>query len=773
MTWPSTKPRLLLAILAASTLLMASCGSATKDPYADSLPSTTLAPTTVPSAAPDPLDPFESSETVGRVDTPTSTEPVGPETPRKVVQVVYRQGMQSGWKDLGWDPSRKTANGPAQIDLGNGGGWLIAGQPPSLATALEFRFRTLRDLGPVIRIILGSEDSANIGREIRLNKVNADADGWVSVRIPLSQLNPEGVAFTQIRFAPVRRLRSPATMEIDDFVLTSGGPMRRYGSSAGDRPATPTTADRSQGDDANAVSNLKSGLRLPPTESIGVDCKADEKPISQLIYGIGWAGTGLQKDTPWELYPGANRWGGNPTSRYNWEHGNAWNTANDWFFRNVSINDAVPNAMEAFLGANEQRSIPSAVSVPTLGWVAKDVETYSFPALQFGPQAKTDPEIPDAGNGVGLDGKPIFPGSPKRTSVASLPESITKWVQTQLKGRVTMYFLDNEPDLWDSTHRDVRPQPLGYDELLQNTIDYATAIRKADPNAIIAGPSSWGWPGYFYSAVDAAAGFDKAPDRNAHGGMALLPWYLKAMRTYEKQKNVKLLDVLDVHFYPAASGLYTPGVENDDPEIAAKRLRSTRGLWDPSYVDESWVGEAVYLIPRLRGWIDQYAPGLGISIGEWNFGGETHMSGGLAVAEALGIFGREGVTSAYYWTAPPTGSPAFWGFRAFRNYDGKGSNFNRLNIRSSGDEGSNVSSFASRNESGTEITMVLLNNSPRSTEVAKMTFLNCLRLESYRTYTFTGDKSGFRADPEFAASNDSVTLRLSEYSITVLRAKLR
>ena len=777
MSTQSSLFRRLAAIVAVSIALLAACGSATKDPYADSLLSTTLPSSTVPGALPDPLDPHESGT---GVKTPGVSAPSGgsapslAETPRRVVQVVYQKGMRSGWKDVGWDPTRKTKNGPARIDLGNGGGWLIAGQPPSNATGLEFRFRMLRDLGPVIRIIVGSADAENIGRELRLNRVKADSEGWVKVRIPLSQMNPKGVAFSQVRFAPVRRLRSPATVEIDDFVFTAGGSMTRYGSSAGEQSPAPTTVARRAQSDVAAVSSLKSGLRIPETQNIAVDCKADEKPISQLIYGIGWVGAGDQPEPPWDLYAGANRWGGNPTSRFNWKHGNAWNTANDYFFRNVRVADAGENAMDVFLQSNEEHSVPSAVSVPTLGWVAKDVESYSFPTSEFGPQARTDPDIADAGNGVGKkNSKPIFPGNPQRTSVASSPASITSWVQSQLRGRVTMYFLDNEPDLWNSTHRDVRPQPLGYDELLQNTIDYATAIRKADPDAIIAGPSSWGWPGYFYSAADAAAGFNKAPDRNAHGGMALLPWYLKAMRTYEIRNDVRLLNVLDVHFYPAATGLYTPGAENDDPAIAAKRLRSTRGLWDPSYVDESWVGEAIYLIPRLRQWIDQYAPGIGISIGEWNFGGETHMSGGLAVAEALGRFGGEGVTSAFYWTAPPKGSPAFWGFRAFRNYDGKGANFNRLSIRAQGRSGSTISSFASRDDSGHEVTMVLLNNSPSNPEVAKATFLNCLRLESYKTYTYTGDANGFRADDELGAVNDSVTLRLPPYSITVLRARLR
>jgi hypothetical protein len=40
-------------------------------------------------------------------------------------------------------------------------------------------------------------------------------------------------------------------------------------------------------------------------------------------------------------------------------------------------------------------------------------------------------------------------------------------------------------------------------------------------------------------------------DRNAHGGVAFLPWYLQQMRNYEQQHGVRLLDYLDQHAYLA------------------------------------------------------------------------------------------------------------------------------------------------------------------------------------------------------------------------------
>ena len=59
----------------------------------------------------------------------------------------------------------------------------------------------------------------------------------------------------------------------------------------------------------------------------------------------------------------------------------------------------------------------------------------------------------------------------------------------------------------------------------------------------------------------------------------------------------------------------------------------------------------------MKEWVAKNYPGRGISIGEWSFGGEDHVTGALSAAEALGRFAQFGVTSAFYWTFPPEGSP--------------------------------------------------------------------------------------------------------------------
>ena len=147
------------------------------------------------------------------------------------------------------------------------------------------------------------------------------------------------------------------------------------------------------------------------------------------------------------------------------------------------------------------------------------------------------------------------------------------------------------------------------------------------------------------------------PDRRAHGDLPLLAYYLRELKAHEQATGEKLLDLLDVHYYPQSDDIGIGVKGGVDPRTAATRVRSPRALWDPSYADESWIKDPVRLLPRLREWIDQYYPGIGIQIGEWNYGAEEDMSGGLATAETLGRFADNGVAAAFYWTFPQPESP--------------------------------------------------------------------------------------------------------------------
>jgi len=504
-----------------------------------------------------------------------------------------------------------------------------------------------------------------------------------------------------------------------------------------------------------------------------VDCSAGAVHISPLVYGIAsWVKHDAEHTHQWQLGATIRRWGGDAASRYNWALGNAWNAATDWYWENVDYDTPPGYSYKAFLADDLAHDMKTALTVPMIGWVAKDTTSYSFPVSLLGAQDGVDPHKTDAGNGLRAN-KPLPPPPRTRTSVPAPPEFIQRWVEairaedarTGVRS-VHQYILDNEPNLWSSTHRDVHPEPLGYDELLDRTLRYGAAIRAADPGAVIAGPAEWGWLNYLYSAKDLASGVGLRPDRLMHGNVALVPWYLKKLHDYEQATGVRVLDVLDLHFYPMGERVLS---DDDSGAVAARRIRATRALWDPDYVDESWINERIMLFPRMKQWIAESYPGRGISIGEWNFGGERHMSGGLAVAEVLGRFGQGEVTSAFYWTYPPADSPAYWAFRAYRNFDGHGGRFLDWSIPTKASEGTSI--FASRDDTGKHVVAVVLNFSPDTAIDADVDLNTCGAVAQVDELTFAQGLPGLAPGrASFAAG--ALVAELPPYSINVFDVRL-
>jgi hypothetical protein len=653
-------------------------------------------------------------------------------TPDQVEEVVFDGGFGPGWRDWGWGPHEIKGAGPARIRFSDFGG--IVFHHDEFQTrfgALVFRFQAPHDYGQFLAVSLKYKQLD----ERVLPKVSVEsqhtaslADGWSEVFIPWQALNPSGKPFDRITI----EARLPVGSDwvpIDRVVLTKAD-------HGGDAASTPRR-----------------------TAMLRIDCAAPAVRISPLIYGIAKGAPGLGET--------AHRIGGNPSSRTNWDLG-VWNTASDWFFENTG------GAQADEIEEGHRQGVKMAVTMPMLGWVAKDAVSVAFPISQFGMQRARDPGR-QAGDGFRPDGTPLVPAPPTITSVPAPPETIGRWISKVRErdaargGRgVWMYMLDNEPDLWHVTHRDVHPQPLDDDELLDRTVRYGAAIRAADPEAVIAGPASWGWSGYFDSAKDLAGGWRTRVDRRAHGDVPLLAWYLGALAAYEKKAGVRILDVLDVHFYPQGQGIYGKGA-GTDPDTSARRLRSTRGLWDPTYRDESWIDKAIFLIPRLKEWVAKNYPGTGISIGEWSFGAEEHMSGGLAIAEALGRFGQQAITSAFYWFEVKEGTPAFNAFRAFRNFDDKGGHFLDWSMPTQGSP--DISLFSSRDESGSQIVAVLLNLDPTYESETDIDLASCGGVASRRLWKYLAGSSGFVRESQLAGATEGAThlqVVLAPYSMSVI-----
>jgi hypothetical protein len=326
--------------------------------------------------------------------------------------------------------------------------------------------------------------------------------------------------------------------------------------------------------------------------------------------------------------------------------------------------------------------------------------------------------------------------------------------------------------LWSSTHRDIHPEPVGYDELLDRTLRYGSAVRAADPDAVIAGPAEWGWSGYLYSARDLAGHPPTYADRRAHGDVPFVEWYLQRLRHHEQTSGVRVLDVLDLHYYPQGNNVYGGGAGGSDTATQLLRLRSTRSLWDPTYVDESWIKESVRLLPRMKEWVDKNYPGRGLSLGEWNFGGEKDVSGALATAEALGRFAQFGLTSAFYWTAPGEGTSSSFGFIAYRNFDGHGGHFQDWYVPTTVAEG--ASFFASRDADGKRMVIVAINMTPESALSADIDLGSCGGgIAKARNYVYAQGSNSFTPGTPVSIAGGTIHGTLPPWSVSVVDVDLR
>ncbi|MEZ4663845.1 MAG: glycoside hydrolase family 44 protein [Caldilineaceae bacterium] len=441
--------------------------------------------------------------------------------------------------------------------------------------------------------------------------------------------------------------------------------------------------------------------------------------------------------------------------------------------------DKLPEGSQVneFVAQDRRTGTRSMLTMPLVGWTPKArAQNCGFSVAKYGPQQSVDPYFEDCGNGIRPNGELITTNDPADISMAIDETFVKEWIAyltgkygTAAQGGVAFYSLDNEPMLWNHTHRDVHPAPVSYDELRDLTYQYAPAIKEADPSAAVFGPALWGWTAYFYSAKDITAEgewWNNPPDRNAHGGLPFVAWYLDQMRQYEEQHGVRILDYLDLHYYPAASGVTLSGAGS--AETQQLRLRTTRSLWDPTYLDESWINDTVQLIPRMKEWVNRYYPGTKLALTEYNWGALDHINGALAQADVLGIFGREGLDFATLWAPPRPNDPGALAFRMYRNYDGAGSRFGDIGVHALSSDQAQLAIYAAQRSSDGALTIMLINKSDQSFTSDVNIGGNFDLAPNAQMYVYGAGMRGIKQQADLSFTNGQVTPIMHANSLTLL-----
>ncbi len=491
------------------------------------------------------------------------------------------------------------------------------------------------------------------------------------------------------------------------------------------------------------------------------------------------------------------RWGGNATSTYNWQ-AQTYNADSDYFFEDFgasgfSTSGTDADSIQFVQDVKAAGSVP-LMTIPMLPWVAKSAEVaspanghWSFSVAKYGAQCQTDPYNPDAGNGVVLSSTcsttPTYITANPNDAYVPLLDDHTQtcpgtastcvyrsdWVaalSNALLGTAHYYDMDNEIDIWGSTHRDIHPNPSGYDELRDTFIAESRALKTWDLAAIRLGPVSCCWYFYFNGA--------NSSDKANHAGVDFLPWWLNEVYWRDQIDGTQSLDMFDIHAYPDAPSESTLASEQT---LAA---RIYRDYWDPTYVSESSTINQPYVtniqpnrtipfrIPRMRAMVNTIYPGVPLSLTEWSaeIAGASDFSTALGDADAYGIMGREKVALASRWEAPDPANPNYQALKLYTNPDGQHNGFEYISVADTNDGDPNLfSSYAAVNGQGSTMTVMFVNKDPQNTAQVQFA-LNGFTPSFVTTYTLS--KSAPNTITASATKSWISNMSFAPYSITLL-----
>jgi hypothetical protein len=428
--------------------------------------------------------------------------------------------------------------------------------------------------------------------------------------------------------------------------------------------------------------------------TLTVDTHKTLGAISPYIYGTcqpDWGGK--SKDLT------IVRMGGNRTTAYNWET-NASNAGSDWHFQNDGMfkGNSPGEAMLKFTQDAFAHDAAVVMTVPCAGYVSAD--------------EKGDGDVRNTANWLSVRFHKSYAHKPGPLSMtpdlnddAVYEDEFVNFLEKSVaKPHPPLWFaLDNEPDLWSGTHKEIWPQKPTYAQISQIDQDYAQSIKAVAPNTKIFGPVSYGWNGF--------QSFQDAPDAN---GRNFLGFYLSEFAKLQEKTGKRYLDVLDLHWYPEARGGGKRITESGtDPALLNARLQAFRSLYDKGYTEKSWITDNIHqpiaLIPRVNDLIQSNYPGTLLGFTEWDFGGGSDITGGVASADVLGTFGRLAVFMATHWDESKD-TYTYAGFAMYRDFDGQGGHFGDVGVATTDEAPERVSVYASTSSKDPNVVTIVVVN---------------------------------------------------------------
>lgn len=204
--------------------------------------------------------------------------------------------------------------------------------------------------------------------------------------------------------------------------------------------------------------------------------------------------------------------------------------------------------------------------------------------------------------------------------------------------------MDNEPEIWSGTHDDVMPTQLAASAFMDKYFAVAKKARELFPGIKLCGPvtaNEWQWYNWGSETLYINGKY-----------YCWLEYFLKRVADEQKTSGIKLLDVVDIHWYPSETAdadvlqLHRVFFDKNFVYSGANGVKTINGGWDTSQTKE-------YIFQRINDWLTLYFGanhGIKIGLSETGINSSKANVNSVLYASMLGTFANNGIEFFTPWT---------------------------------------------------------------------------------------------------------------------------